>query len=366
MASRSMDILTCTRCGSRQTQSARIARAAGISWTRQLTRSVSLTGGLWRGGRVGGGGAWSSTEETASVSETRGGVADIVELPDPPTLRGVRRDVIKRLRALRASNEWRSARACFRSWYGLVFIDRVRAYAHADAEFERRLRLHELLRQNWSRLMLCLQCGSIYDPYLYDELVAEGRRLYEAGERCTGSQHLDETLTDYEDRVRDIESRLLRGDDPGDATTLMHRLSAAVPLRDLGPAVRGGQVSPVVHARVFQVANRLLIAVIEGYARRYRESISVVLRAVETAFLDEGSRAPLLLKLDAAEAVVEQALYKVRRDFEAVGLTEQIDADLSAFDHASKIIDDVILVGPVAVKYRALTSARRVGHETHH
>lgn len=290
----------------------------------------------------------------------------MVTLPAPPTRHDVRRDVIKRLRTLRASNQWQREPACFRQRYGLVLIDRRTAYASADAEFQRRLRVYELLRTNWRRLMICLQCGEIYDPYLYDELVAEGRRLYEAGQRGTGSQHLDETLADYEERAQNVEARLLRGEDPGDATILMQRMSAAVPLGDLGPAVRGGQVSPIVHARVFQLANRLLVALLEGYARRYRTSSTVVLRAVETAALrDEGSRA-LLLKLDAADAVVEQALYRVRRDFELVGLTEQIDIDLSAFDRASKIIDEVILVGPVAVKYRALTSARRVGHETHH
>ena len=105
---------------------------------------------------------------------------------------------------------------------------------------------------------------------------------------------------------------------------------------------------------------------VEGYARRYRESSAVVGRAVERALLDEESRATLLLKLDAADAVVEQALIKARRDFEAVGLTEQIDADLSPFDRALRIIDDVILVGAVAVQYRALTRVERVRHETQH
>lgn len=365
MASRPVDILTCTRCGSRRTQSARVARAEGTSVTRQLTRSVSLGGGLWRGGRVGGG-AWSSTEESASVSETRSGVADLVELSDAPTLHDVRRDVLKRLRALRASNQWQRDPACFRKRYGLILIDRARAYARADAELRRRLRVHELLRTHWNRLMLCRQCGNIYDPYLYDELVNEGRRLYETGERRTGSTHLDETLADYGERVRNVEARLLRGDEPGEAIAVLQQLSAAVQVSELGPAVRGGVVSPVVHACLFHLANRLLVASFEGYARRYRESSAVVQRAVEAAFLDEASRAPLLLKLDAAEAVVGQALHRARRDFETVGLTQQIDVDLSAFDRASKIIDEVILVGPVAVKYRALASAKRVGHETHH
>ena len=274
--------------------------------------------------------------------------------------------MIRRLRALRTSNEWQREPACFRQRFGLVIIDRTTAYARADAEFQRRLRVHELLRTNWARLMVCHQCGNIYDPYLYDELVNEGRRLYEADERRTGSQHLDETIADYEERVRNVEARLRRGEEPGDATALMQRLSVAVPLAELGPAVRGGVVSPVVHARVFILANRLLVASLEGYARRYRESSAVVLRAVEAAFVDEASQAPLLLKLDAADAVVEQALQKARQDFETVGLTEQIDVDLAAFDRASKIVDAVILVGPVAAKYRALTSAKRVGHETQH
>ena len=159
---------------------------------------------------------------------------------------------------------------------------------------------------------------------------------------------------------------MLRGEDPDDAVPLLKRLSAAVPLRDLGPAVQRGQISPVVHARVFCLANSLLVAMVEGYARRYRESSAVVGRAVERALLDEESRATLLLKLDAADAVVEQALIKARRDFEAVGLTEQIDADLSPFDRALRIIDDVILVGAVAVQYRALTRVERVRHETQH
>lgn len=366
MTSRTVDIVTCTRCGSRRTQSAAIAQAAGTSWTRQLTRSVALGGGFWRGGRVGGGSAWSSTEETASISETRSGIADMVELPPPPTRQDVRRDVIKRLRGLRASNQCERDPSCFRQRFGIVLIDRTKAYARADAELQRRLRVHELLRRNWRRLMLCLQCGNIYDPYLYDELIAEGRRLYEAGERRTGSQDLDETLADYEERVQNVEARLLRGEDPSDATVVMKRLSAAIPLGELGPAVRGGLVSPVVHARVFHLANRLLVAMFEGYARRYRESAAVVVSAVEAAFMDEASRAPLLLKLDTADSMVEQALAKARRDFEAVNLTEQIDIDLSAFDRASKIIDEVILVGPVAVKYRALASTRRIGHETRH
>ena len=366
MTSRTVDIVTCTRCGSRRTQSAAVAQAAGTSWTRQLTRSVAVGSSLWRSGRVDGGGAWSSTEETASISETRSGIADMVELPAPPTRQDVRRDVIKRLRALRASSQCQRDPSCFRKRFGIVLIDRTKAYARADAEFQRRLRVHELLRTNWRRLMLCLQCGNIYAPHLYDELVTEGRRLYEAGERRTGSQHLDETLADYQERVQNVEARLLRGEDPGDATDVMQQLSAAIPLGELGPAVRGGEVSPVVHARVFNLANRLLVAMLEGYGRSYRESAAVVVSAVEAAFMDEPSRAPLLLKLDAADSMVEQALSKARRDFAAVNLTEQIDIDLSAFDRASKIIDEVIFIGPVAVKYRALTSAKRTGNETHH
>ncbi|MBY0275761.1 hypothetical protein K2Z84_10480 [Candidatus Binatia bacterium] len=322
-----------------------------------------LGGSLWRGE---GGGTWSSTEETASVSETRSGIADMVELPAPPARQDVRRDVIKRLRALRASNEWQRDPSCFRQRFGFVLIDHTKASARADAEFQRRLRVYELLRTNWRRLMLCLQCGNIYDPYLYDELVAEGRRLYEAGERRTGSQHLDETLADYEERVQNVEARLIRGDDPGDATAVMQRLSAAIPLGELGPAIRGGVVSPVVHARVFNLANRLLVAMFEGYARRYRESAAVVVSAVEAALMDEVSRAPLLLKLDAADSMVEQALCKARRDFDALNLIEQVDIDLSAFDRASRIIDELILVGPVAVKYRALAGTKKIGHETHH
>lgn len=366
MASRSIDIPTCTRCGSRHTQSAAVAHAAGTSRTRQLTRSVARGASFWRHARVGGAGVWASSEETASVSETRSGIAEMVTLPPPPTLHDVRRDVITRLRALRSSSQWQTDPACFRERYGLVLIDRTKAYARADAEFQRRLRVHELLRSNWRRLMLCFRCGHIYDPYLHDELVAEGRRLYEEGERRTGSQHLDETLADYAERVQNLEARLLRGEDPDDAVPLLKRLSAAVPLRDLGPAVHHGQVSPVVHACVFRLANTLLVAMVEGYARRYRESSAVVGRAVETALLDEESRAPLLLKLDAADAGIEQALIKARRDFETVGLTQQIDADLCPFDRASRIIDDVILVGAVAVQYRALTRLERVRHETQH
>ena len=138
MASRSVDILTCTRCGSRQTQSAAVSHAAGTSWTRQLTRSVVLGGSLWRGG---GGGTWSSTEETASVSEMRSGIADMVELPAPPARQDVRRDVIKRLRALRASNEWQRDPSCFRQRFGFVLIDHTKASARAHAEFQRRLRV---------------------------------------------------------------------------------------------------------------------------------------------------------------------------------------------------------------------------------
>lgn len=365
MASRSVDILTCTRCGSRRTQSAAVARAAGTSWTRQLTRSVTLGGSLWRGERVAGGG-WFSTEETRSVSETRSGIAEMVALPAPPTRHDVRRDVIKRLRSLRASNQWKRDRSCFRQWYCLVFIDRMAAYDRADAEYQRRLRVHELLRANWQRLMLCLRCGNIYDPHLYDELVAEGRRRYEAGDRRTGSQHLDELLADYDERVRNVEARLLRGDDPGYAATLVQQLKAALPVDALGAAVRAGEVSPVVHVRIFHLLNRLLLGMLEGYALRYREASAIVLRAVEAAALDETSRAPLLLKLDAANAVAERPLYKARREFETIGLSEQVDFDLSAFDRASKIISEVLLVGPVAVKYRALAGARSTGHETRH
>lgn len=363
MAPHTVDILTCTRCGSRQTQSAHIAHAAGTSWTHRLTRSIARGGGLWRSGGVT---AWSSTEVTESVSETRSGLADLLELPAPPTQHEVRRDMIKRLRASRASREWQLDPTCFRQLYGVVLIDRAKAYARADAEFQRRLRVHELLRANWRRAMLCLQCGNIYDPYLYDELVSEGRRLYEAGDRRTGSRHLDETLADYEERVQNVEARLLRGDEPGDATAVMQRLASAIPLGELGRAVRGGEVSPVVHARVFNLANRLLVAMFEGYARRYRESAAVVARAVEAAFMDEASRAPLLLKLDAADSMVEHALSKARREFEAISLTEQIDVDLSAFDRASAIIDEVVLVGPVAVQYRALARPERAEHETRH
>lgn len=82
-------------------------------------------------------------------------------------------------------------------------------------------------------------------------------------------------------------------------------------------------------------------------------------------FLDEVTRALLQLKLDAADTIVEPFLRKARRDFDALALTEKIDVDLSEFDWATRIIAEVILVGLVTVKYRALTSAMRVGHETH-
>ena len=366
MGSQSVDILACTDCGSRRTQSVSVVHAAGRSWTRQLTRSFAHGGSIWRSGGVAGGGAWASTEETASVSETRSGIADLVALPARPTRHGVRRDVISRLRALRAANEWKRDPACFRRQYGLVLINRAAAYALADAEYQRRLRVHELIRTNWRRLMLCLQCGNIYDPYLYDELVAEGRRLYEAGEHGTGSRHLDEVLADYEERVGNVESRLRTGGDPADATVLAQRLSTTIPLAELGPGVRGGQISPVINTRVFRLVNRLLLVSLEGYASRYRNLSAVVVRAVEAAYLDEASRAPLLVKLDAADAVVEQAVRKARRDFDTIGLSGQIDLDLSAFDRASKIVDEVILVGPVAAQYRALTRAKRVRHEVQH
>jgi hypothetical protein len=274
----------------------------------------------------------------------------MVELPDPPTLRDVRKDVKQRLRALRTAGAWDAEPKCFQRRFGLVVIDRTAANQLADAEYQRRLRVYELIRTNWNRLMLCLRCGHIYDPYIHDELIAEGRRLYEAGERRTGSRHYDELLNDFAERVSNLERRAARGEEPEVGPVGQSLKATFGP--EFGRALLDGQVSPVAQTRLIVIANRAQLVLFDWGAKQYRTWSATVACAVAEADLDDNARGPLLLRIEAANAEVAYAVEKAHEAMRSIGLIQQIDIDPNAFDRPSRLLEQVILVGPVAAIYR--------------
>ena len=357
----SSDILRCPRCGGRDTRSARMAKALGTSVTRTVSRSISQAAGLIFGGRVGGGG-WTSSDESASISETQSGLAEMLALPPPPSEADVRRSIVRRLRQLRGTGDWRSEIECFRRFHGLVFIDQAAVDARAAAEYQRRLRLHELFRKNWSRIMVCLRCGEIYDPYLHDEILAEGRRLYESGERATGSPAIDATLTRYEEQVEDAEGRAERGELVAGLEDLPKRLQVEFGGQELHRAVRDGRLSPVAVTRMLRIACRAAHSQMHGMATRYRDWIGTVTSAVERSGLSASAQAPLLIKVDTAAATVEGAVSRVRDAIDGSALSGDVPMDTDAFSRAGRLLEEVVMVGQVAAAYRSITGADSQRH----
>ena len=356
--SRAVDILLCPRCGCRDTQSVKVAKALGTSRTRMLSRTTVFGGAMFGPRRSGS--VFGSNAETATVGVTTSGFADMLEPPGPPQFALVRRRVIARLKALRGAGQWQVSADCFTQRFGLIFVNRDRVEQLAASEHERLTRLHEMMLRNWPRAMVCLRCGEIYDPYFLEELVEEGRRLFEAGERRTGSAHIDAIFNDFDERARNLEARAARGEDVSDVTGFAERLTTALGgANELARAVNTGRLSPVAVVRVNLITNRALAAMVNALAHRHEEWSSLVTRCVEQASLASSQRAPLLLKIDASNAAAYGAAQDTRDALETRGQIEQVPADLSAFERANRLLEEVVMVGPVAAVFQPLVSHRK-------
>lgn len=355
----SVDILTCPRCGERDTQSVKIAKALGTSRTRALSRTTSFGGVVLGAARSGS--AFGAVAESASASITTSGLADILEPPGPPEYSTVRRRVVERLKALRSSGRWQANPECFRRRFGLVLVNRERVQQIALSEHKRLGRLYELLLRNWGRAMVCRRCGEIYDPYLLDEIFEEGRRRFQAGDLKTGSPEIDGLLDDFEERARNFEARAARGEDVSDVSGFGERLSAALGgAKELVRSVNTGRLSPVALTRMNLILNRALAARMNGLGKEYEQHCALVARWVEQSTLAASQRAPLLLKIDRATAIVRAAVQDTHEALERRGMIKSAPTDLSAFERTGQILEEVVMVGPVAAVFQPLFSRR--GH----
>lgn len=355
----SVDILTCPRCGERDSQSVKIAKAMGTSRTRSMSRTTSF-GGIVPGAARSGS-AFGAVAESASASITTSGFADMLEPPGPPAYSLVRRRVVERLRGLRRTGQWRAYPDLFRQRFGLVLVNGERVQQIALSEHERLRRLCQLLIRNWGRAMVCRRCGEIYDPYLIDEILEEGRRLFQGGELKTGSSEIDGVLNDFEERARNVEARAARGEDVSDASGFGEGLSTALGgAKELVRSITTGRLSPVALTRMYVILNRALAARMDSLGHEYEQHCALVGRCVEQSTLAASQRAPLLLKIDKAAAIVRAAVEETRDAFERCGMIESVPPDLSAFERAGRILEEVIMVGPVAVVFQPLFSRR--GH----
>lgn len=361
----SVDILTCPRCGERDTQSVKIAKAMGTSRTRARSRTTSFGSVVLGAARSGS--VFGSVAETATVGVTTSGFADMLEPPGPPQYALVHRRVIARLKALRSAGQWQVSAECFTRRFGMVLLNREVVQQLAASEQERLTRLYETMLRNWPRAMVCLRCGEIYDPYFFEELLEEGRRLHEAGERGTGSAHIDNLLNDFDERARNLEARAARGEDVSDVMGFGERLTTALGgAKELSSAVKTGRLSPVALVRVNLITNRALTAMMNALGHRHDQRNSLVARCVEQASLTRDQRAPLLLRIDAANAVAQGAVHDTRDALESRGMIESVPADLTAFERADRILEEVVMAGPVAAVFQPLFSRREVRGATRH
>ncbi len=361
----SVDILTCPRCGERDTQSVKIAKAMGTSRTRALSRTTSFGGVVLGAARSGS--VFGSVAETATAGITTSGFADMLEPPGPPQYWLVRRRVIERMKALRSTGQWRAISDYFTQRFGLVLVNRERVQQLALSEHKRLGRLYELLLRNWPRAMVCLRCGEIYDPYLFDEIREEGRRLYEAGDLKTGSAEVDSLLNDFDERARNFEARAARGEDVSDVSGFGERLKAALGgAKELARSVNTGRLSPVALTRMNLILNRALAAMMTGLGHEYEQRSALVARCLEQATLAAAQRAPLFLKIDTAGAIVRAAVQETHDALALRGMIESVPTDLSAFERAGRILEEVVMVKPVAVVFQPLVSRREVRGATRH
>lgn len=340
----------CPRCGSNQTQSAKVIQAEGTSSFRSMTRSSSSGGSIFRLGRTGGG-VWGSSEESVTIGETRSGMADMVALPDPPKKNLIRKRIVERLRRARSPGKANSQ--FFKRRFGLLVVDQERIAPLVEAEYKRLVRVHALIEENHSRLLVCHKCGEIFDPEILGELVAEGRRLYELGERATDSADLDGTLDRYEKIVTGMEENAKRGAAPGAASGVAS-LASDVGGADLGRAVRDGEVSPVAITRALLVLNRAQASMFEALVRVAQVDSKLTRAAVERADLVDGARASLLLKLDSIDNQRDVALRQAGEAVSTRGMVETLDLDMSPIDTANSQIGSITSQGPVALVVRPM------------
>jgi hypothetical protein len=291
----------------------------------------------------------------------------MLEPPGPPQYWLVRRRVIERMKALRSTGQWRAISDYFTQRFGLVLVNRERVQQLALSEHKRLGRLYELLLRNWPRAMVCLRCGEIYDPYLFDEIREEGRRLYEAGDLKTGSAEVDSLLNDFDERARNFEARAARGEDVSDVSGFGERLKAALGgAKELARSVNTGRLSPVALTRMNLILNRALAAMMTGLGHEYEQRSALVARCLEQATLAAAQRAPLFLKIDTAGAIVRAAVQETHDALALRGMIESVPTDLSAFERAGRILEEVVMVKPVAVVFQPLVSRREVRGATRH
>jgi hypothetical protein len=103
-----------------------------------------------------------------------------------------------------------------------------------------------------------------------------------------------------------------------------------------------------------------------GLDHEYEQHCALVARCVEQSTLAAPQRAPLLLKVDKAAAIVRAAVQETHDALERRGMKESVPTDLSAFERAGQLLEDVVMVGPVAVVFQPLYSQQEMRGVTRH
>lgn len=310
-STRPRDILICPACGSRATRSVRIVRA---------TEPCSL-------------------------------LADVLTPPTPPSLADTRRKVMRRLRAQRRTGDIDDD-SCFTRRFGLLVVARDRVRHLADAEYQRRLRVYEFEKANWPRNMVCMHCGHVYDPYIDEQLLEEGHKLFLDGRRRTGFRNVDILLTDFDERVTNIERRAQEAEMPPSDFAL--RLGAALPGDKIGRAVRKGELSPVVLVRLHLIANRVTVASVEAGVRRVLATAAALRATAARARMTPDQQAKASSLLHRAACHADSSLAELRDAMVRVGAVELLHPDDEVFVVAGKLLQDVVDIPPVRTAYQDL------------
>lgn len=349
-STRPRDILICPLCGSRSTRSVRLV------WASETWSTRVVIGGSEFAEPQSDGLPFRSRHlaQSALLAETCSLLADVLTPPTPPSLTDTRRNVMRRLRAQRRNGDIDDD-SCFTRRFGLLVVARNRMRQLADAEYQRRLRVYELAQANWPRNMVCMQCGHVYDPYIDDQLLEEGHKLFLDGRRRTGSRSVDILLTDFEERVTNIERRAQEAEMPRSDFAL--RLGAALPGDKIGRAVRMGELSPVVLVRLHLIANRVTVASVEAGVRRVLATVAALRAAAARARMTPHQQEEASSLLHRAASHADSSLAELRDVMARVGAVQLLHPDGEVFVVAGTMLQDVIRILPAGAAYQDLIGA---------
>lgn len=350
-----MDAVECTRCGSHHTQGIKVVLADTTCW---VSRSYGATGGLSLG-RIAGsnaGSGWVSESVSTSYGEVRSGIVDIlVRRTIPPDRASIRAEFLQAFRDRLAEGRTHDHPQGFkRGLLGGLVVDKQEVARLADAEYQIRLANYEVLQRHWQRGMFCLNCGSVYFPFLFDELCEEGERLHKAGQLDTRSEALNSKLTALEDEVAAFERAAACSSTATPPAEFVARTKSVQDScqRDL----QTGRVSPVALARIMALTNRMNLALFLTEARAQLELCDALRRAVEATSLTADEKDALLLRVDFASDEVELGVAQARRTFETEKCRGAVEYDFSAVERSAAYLDGIINDSvPVAAAYRRVT-----------